>query len=58
MSNVCSDHSLPVSPWGLSTGFDSGDPRCRRKIENNRIQGIGALDGARNQVRITWISCE
>jgi hypothetical protein len=33
-------HSLPVSSWGLSTGFDSGDPRCRRKIERITIAAM------------------
>lgn len=24
----------PVSPWGWSTGFDSGEPLCRRNTES------------------------
>lgn len=29
-----SGSQAPVSAWLAATVFDSGDPRCRRKIEN------------------------
>ena len=32
--SVCTrSYSLPVWLWGLLTGLDSGDPRCRRKMD-------------------------
>jgi hypothetical protein len=34
------DHPAPVSWCGLSTGFDSGEPRWRRKIESRTTSAI------------------
>ena len=39
----------PVSLCGLSTGFDSGDPRCRRKIDNTTMLAM-----ARNSLCQFW----
>src|SRR4051812_22449199 len=35
-ARICSAY-FPVSSFGASTGFDSGEPFCRRKIEKNTI---------------------
>jgi hypothetical protein len=40
---------VPVSLCGVSTGLDSGDPRCRRKIENTTMLAI-----ARNSLCQFW----
>ncbi len=31
---------FPVSEWGASTGFDSGDPFCLRKIDSITMLAI------------------